>query len=410
MTGVEVQTFGCRLNLAEGESVRAAAGDADDLVIVNSCAVTAEAVRQAEKAVRRAHRDRPEARIVVTGCAAQLEPDRFAAMPGVSRVIGNAEKLRPESYRPASNAGVADIFADRSAPAPATSFADRSRAFVQVQAGCDHRCTFCIIPFARGHGRSVPAAVVVNRIAALVDAGAREVVLTGVDLTGYGAGLAEPLSLGQLVERILRAVPGLARLRLSSIDTVEIDPLLAELIGGEPRLMPHLHLSLQSGDDMILKRMRRRHGRDVAIRTVTDLKARRPDLAIGADLIAGFPTETAAMAANSLSLIEECDIVFAHVFPFSPRAGTPAARMPQVELEVARKRAWILREASAARRAAWLATLVGSRQRVLMERGGTGHAENFAKVRPATPEPDAGAIVELHIVAVDGDTLVGVPA
>jgi threonylcarbamoyladenosine tRNA methylthiotransferase MtaB len=409
MSGAEMLTFGCRLNLAEGESVRAAAGDAGDMIIVNSCAVTGEAVRQAEKAVRRAHRERPEARIVVTGCAAQLEPGRFAAMPGVSRVLGNAEKLRPESYRAGSNAGVADIFADRSAPTPAATFSDRSRAFVQVQAGCEHRCTFCIIPFARGHGRSVPADVAVERIAALVDAGAREVVLTGVDLTGYGADLAAPSSLGQLAERILRAVPGLARLRLSSLDTIEIDPLLADLIGGEPRLMPHLHLSLQSGDDMILKRMRRRHGRDAAIRTVAALKAKRPDLAIGADLIAGFPTESAAMAANSLSLIEECDIVFAHVFPFSPRAGTPAARMPQVEPEVARERARRLREASAARRAAWLCGLVGTRQRVLIERGGTGHAENFAKVRPASPV-SAGAIVDLHIVAVDGDTILGQPA
>jgi len=410
MSEIEVLTFGCRLNLAEGESVRAAAGEADDLIIVNSCAVTGEAVRQAEKAVRRAHRDRPEARIVVTGCAAQLEPDRFAAMAGVSRVLGNAEKLRPESYRRGSNAHVADIFADRSVPLPATTFAGRSRAFVQVQAGCEHRCTFCIIPFARGHGRSVPADVAVDRIAALVDSGAREVVLTGVDLTGYGADLAEPLSLGRLVERILRTVPALPRLRLSSIDTVEIDPLLAELISSEPRLMPHLHLSLQSGDDMILKRMRRRHGRDVAIRTVAALKALRPDLTIGADLIAGFPTETAAMAANSLSLIEECDIVFAHVFPFSPRAGTPAARMPQVEPEVARERARTLREASAARRATWLGGLIGTRQRVLMERGGTGHADNFAKVRPAVAEVEAGAIVDLRIVAVDGDTLVGVAA
>jgi threonylcarbamoyladenosine tRNA methylthiotransferase MtaB len=276
----------------------------------------------------------------------------------------------------------------------------------KVQAGCEHRCTFCIIPFARGHGRSVPPEVATRRIAALVDAGAREVVLTGVDLTGYGAGLSEPQSLGRLVEHILRDVPGLARLRLSSLDTIEIDPLLAELIAGEPRLMPHLHLSLQSGDDMILKRMRRRHGRDVAVRTVADLKARRPDLAIGADLIAGFPTETAAMAANSLSLIEECDIVFAHVFPFSPREGTPAARMPQVEPEVARERARLLREASAARRSTWLQGLVGTRQRVLMERGGTGHAENFAKVRPAMSAA-VGEIVDVRIAAVDGDTLLG---
>jgi threonylcarbamoyladenosine tRNA methylthiotransferase MtaB len=409
---VEVLTFGCRLNLAEGESVRAAAGaaGATDTVIVNSCAVTQEAVRQAEKAVRKAHRDRPGARILVTGCAAQLEPGRFAALPGVTGVLGNADKLRPASYLAGAAAHpVPDIFADRAAPAPAATFPGRSRAFVQVQAGCDHRCTFCIIPFARGNSRSVPAEAVIDRIAALSDAGAREVVLTGVDLTGYGT--ADTPTLGALIARILRDVPALPRLRLSSLDTVEIDPLLAEIIVGEARMMPHLHLSLQSGDDMILKRMRRRHGRAHAIATVAALKAKRPDIAIGADLIAGFPTETADMAANSLSLIEECDIVFGHIFPYSPRAGTPAARMPQVEPEVARTRARALRQACAAVQGRWLAGLVGTRQRVLMERGGTGHTESFAKVRtPAETPLPAGAIADLRIVAADGDTLLGIPA
>jgi threonylcarbamoyladenosine tRNA methylthiotransferase MtaB len=412
VSDIDVLTFGCRLNLAEGESVRAAAGaaGATDTVIVNSCAVTQEAVRQAEKAVRKAHRDRPEANIVVTGCAAQLEPGRFATMPGVTRVLGNAAKLLPESYIAGRTPmPVADAFADLSRPAPAATFTGRSRAFVQVQAGCDHRCTFCIIPFARGNSRSVPAQAAIDRIAALVDAGAREVVLTGVDLTGYG--LPDAPTLGHLVARILREMPALPRLRLSSLDTIEIDPLLVEIIGGEPRVMPHLHLSLQSGDDMILKRMRRRHGRAHAIATVAKLKALRPDIAIGADLIAGFPTETAAMAANSLSLIEECDIVFGHIFPYSPRTGTPAARMPQVEPEVARTRARMLREACAARHAGWLAGLVGSRQRVLMERGGTGHGESFAKVRtPAELSIEAGSIVDLRILATDGDTLLGVPA
>ncbi|MDB5690103.1 MAG: MiaB-like tRNA modifying protein [Sphingomonas bacterium] len=409
---VEVLTFGCRLNLAEGEAVRAAAcaAGAKETVIVNSCAVTQEAVRQAEKAIRKAHRDRPEARIVVTGCAAQLEPGRFTGMPGVSRVLGNADKLRPASYLAGQPAPpVPDVFADMSAPAPAATLSGRSRAFVQVQAGCDHRCTFCIIPFARGNSRSVPATAVVDRIAALVDAGAREVVLTGVDLTGYGTGDAP--ALGALIARILRDVPSLPRLRLSSLDTVEIDPLLAEVIVGEPRVMPHLHLSLQSGDDMILKRMRRRHGRAHAVATVAKLKAKRPDIAIGADLIAGFPTETTGMAANSLSLIEECDIVFGHIFPYSPRAGTPAARMPQVEPEVARTRARALRQACADRHARWLGGLVGTRQSVLMERGGTGHTESFAKVRmPAEIPFEAGAIADLRIVGTDGDMLLGVPA
>jgi threonylcarbamoyladenosine tRNA methylthiotransferase MtaB len=414
MSGVDVLTFGCRLNLAESERIREAAGDAPDTIVVNSCAVTGEAVRQAEKAVRRAHRERPEARIIVTGCAAQLEPARFAGMAGVTRILGNAEKLRSEHYRALPGDGpadsrVADIFADRAPPAPATSFTDRSRAFVQVQSGCDHRCTFCIIPFARGHGRSVPADRVIERIAALVDAGAREAVLTGVDLTGYGADLDAGQTLGALAARILRDVPGLPRLRLSSIDTIEIDPLLFDLLAGEPRMMPHLHLSLQSGDDMILKRMKRRHGRAQAIATVQALKARRPDIAIGADLIAGFPTETAAMAGQSLALIDECDIVFAHVFPFSPRAGTPAARMPQVEPEVARQRARALREASAARRAHWLQSLVGSTQNVLTERGGIGHAENFARVR-CPSHAAVGKVSTVRITAVDGDILVGVPA
>jgi threonylcarbamoyladenosine tRNA methylthiotransferase MtaB len=409
---VEVLTFGCRLNLAEGDSARLAAdaAGATDTVIVNSCAVTQEAVRQAEKAVRRAHRDRPGASIVVTGCAAQLEPARFAAMPGVTRVLGNADKLRPESYRSGNVArAVPDAFADISAPSPAVTFAGRSRAFVQVQAGCDHRCTFCIIPFARGNSRAVAAGAVVDRIAALVDSGAREVVLTGVDLTGYAT--ADTPTLGALIARILRDVPALPRLRLSSLDTVEIDPLLGEIIAGEARVMPHLHLSLQSGDDMILKRMRRRHDRAHAIAAVARLKALRPDIAIGADLIAGFPTETADMAANSLSLIEECDIVFGHIFPYSPRAGTPAARMPQIEPEVARIRARTLRAACGDRHARWIAGLVGTRQRVLMERGGSGHAENFARVRlPAEIPFEAGTILDLRIIASDGEALLGVPA
>ncbi|HEY0116629.1 MAG TPA: tRNA (N(6)-L-threonylcarbamoyladenosine(37)-C(2))-methylthiotransferase MtaB, partial [Allosphingosinicella sp.] len=322
MSGVEVITLGCRLNAAESQAMRALAaneceGDEQDLVIVNSCAVTNEAVRQTRQAIRRAKRARPDARVIVTGCAAQVEPERFAAMPEVSRVLGNREKFLPSSFQrklgshfpsllkanEMEKVAVSDILAvQETAPHLVRGFSDRARAFVEVQNGCDHRCTFCIIPYGRGNSRSVPAGLVVERIKALVDEGFREVVLTGVDVTSYGADLPGQPSLGLLVERILRHVPGLPRLRLSSIDCIEIDDRLFDLLTGEPRLMPHLHLSLQAGDDMVLKRMKRRHSRRQAIALVERLKARRPQIAIGADLIAGFPTETEEMAANSLAL------------------------------------------------------------------------------------------------------------
>ncbi len=409
MSGPEIITFGCRLNAAESEAMRVLAGRQDDLVIVNSCAVTNEAVRQTRQAIRKAKRTRPEARIIVTGCAAQIEPQSFAEMPEVSLVLGNGDKLSANSFLPEQPEGarVSDIMAVReTAPHLVTGFAERSRAFVEVQNGCDHRCTFCIIPYGRGNSRSVPAGLVVERVKALVDQGFAEVVLTGVDVTSYGPDLPGSPSLGLLIERILRHVPALPRLRLSSLDSIEIDERLFDIITGEPRFMPHLHMSFQAGDDMILKRMKRRHNRGQAVEIVGRLKEKRPEIAIGADLIAGFPTETEEMAENSLRLVEECDIVMGHIFPFSPRKGTPAARMPQVAPTVAKQRAQRLRQASASRRAVWLERLRGTRQKVLVERdSGFGHAENFAPVRVVGGS--VGTIVPVRVTGVDGDTLIG---
>lgn len=409
MSGPQLITMGCRLNAAESEAMRLLAADEDDLIIVNSCAVTNEAVRQTGQAIRKAKRARPGARVVVTGCAAQIEPERFAAMPEVSRVVGNREKFDVSAFLAgaAERVKVSDIMAVReTAPHLITGFAERARAFVEVQNGCDHRCTFCIIPYGRGNSRSVPAGLVIDRIKALVDGGFREVVLTGVDLTSYGPDLPGSPSLGQLVERILKLVPGLERLRLSSIDSVEIDDQLFDIITGEPRFMPHLHLSLQSGDDMILKRMKRRHSRAQAIAIVERLKTRRPDIAIGADLIAGFPTESEEMASNSLKLIDDCDIVMGHIFPFSPRRGTPAARMPQVDPMLVKERARRLREASARRKTAWLQALVGTRQQVLVEReDGFGHSESFAPIR--VPGAPVGSVATTQIRALEGDVLIG---
>ena len=416
MSGPEIVTLGCRLNIAESEAMRALAGDQDDLVIVNSCAVTAEAVRDTRHAIRRARRARPDARILVTGCAAQIEPETFAAMPEVTRVLGNAEKQQAASFLPAGDAPkilVSDIMRVReTAPQLAGAFTGHSRAFVEVQNGCDHRCTFCVIPYGRGNSRSVPAGLVVEHIRALVASGYREIVLTGVDITSYGPDLPGQPTLGQLIERILRFVPELQRLRLSSLDSVEIDERLFELLTGEPRMMPHLHLSLQAGDDMILKRMKRRHSRTQAIAMVERLKAKRPEIAIGADLIAGFPTEDDAMAANSLALIDECDIVFAHIFPYSPRAGTPAARMPQVAPRAIKARAAALRAAGRRRKMAWLAEQAGRVQHILVERGGRGHAENFANVRlaPSLTPARQGDILAVRPTHLEGDTLIGIPA
>lgn len=406
----EVISLGCRLNIAESETIRTLLG-CRDAVVVNSCAVTNEAVAGTRRAIRRARRERPDAELIVTGCAAQIDPLGFAAMPEVDRVIGNADKLLPEAWAGQEPVRVSDWDAVRSnAPHLAPAFAAHVRAFVEVQNGCDHRCTFCAIPFGRGPARSAPAGAVVARVAEVVAAGHREVVLTGVDLTSYGHDLPGQPSLGQLVERILTHVPALERLRLSSLDSIEIDDRLMALLTGEPRVLPHVHLSLQAGNDLILKRMKRRHLRADAVAMVARLKAARPEIAIGADLIAGFPTEDDAMFADTLTLLDDCDIVHAHIFPFSPRAGTPAARMPQVNPAVARERAATLRARAAERRTEWLRRHVGTRQRVLVERpGDRGHAEAFAEVG-LDRTMQAGTIADVAIIAVEQDRLVGVAA
>ena len=414
MSGPELVTLGCKLNFAESEAMRALAADRDDLVIVNSCAVTAEAVRKTRQQIRKARRERPEAEIVVTGCAAQIEPETFSAMPEVDRVLGNRDKMLAENFTSTPSI-VSDIMAVReTAPHLVTGFADRVRAFVEVQNGCDHRCTFCVIPYGRGNSRSVPAGFVVERIRALVGEGFQEVVLTGVDVTSYGPDLPGSPSLGSLVERILKGVPGLSRLRLSSIDSVEIDDLLFEIITGDPRFMPHLHLSLQAGDDMVLKRMKRRHDRAQSVKIVERLKAKRPEIAIGADIIAGFPTESDAMAENTLRLIDDCDIVYGHIFPYSARQGTSAAKMPQVAVPVRRERAARLREATARRKSIWLNQLVGTTQRVLVEREGMGHAENFAETTlhhsRLCRNAEVGEIVGITVTGVEDATLIGVAA
>jgi len=491
MSGPELITLGCRLNAAESEAMRGLAAGQDDLVIVNSCAVTGEAVRQARKAIRAAAKRRPDARIVVTGCAAQIDPGMFAAMPEVSAVVGNREKreagtfalAQPHPFVPSEVEGqdagatigagpstalgtnghgdvappspfalsevevrdasealeacpstslrtngvwpkgsekirVSDILsATDTAPHLAAGFGTRARAFVEVQTGCDHRCTFCIIPFARGPSRSVPAGGVIERIRALVADGYKEIVLTGVDTTSYGPDLPGRQTLGALVERILTLVPDLPRLRLSSLDSIEIDDHLFDLLTQEPRLQPHLHLSLQAGDDMVLKRMKRRHSRAQAVKMVERLKRARPEIAIGADLIAGFPTETEAQALNTLALLGDCDIVLGHVFPYSARTGTSAAKMPQHDAATIRARAARLRDAAEARRSAWLHRLVGTEQSVLVERlDGRGHAGNYAPIRLASGAAPWGAdtnavrrgdVVAMHVTHVEDGMLVG---
>ena len=409
MQGLEIISLGCRLNIAESAAIRALVGERDT-VVVNSCAVTNGAVAQTRKAIRRARADRPDAEVIVTGCAAQIDPAGFAAMPEVDRVIGNAEKLVPAAWAGTDRIVVGDIMQARdTAPHLAAAFSSHARAFVEVQNGCDHRCTFCVIPYGRGNSRSVPAGAVIERIATVVDAGRREVVLTGVDLTSYGADLPGAPTLGLLVERILRHVPALERLRLSSLDGVEIDSRLFALLTQEPRVMPHVHLSLQAGSDLILKRMKRRHGRADSVRLVERLKAARADIAIGADLIAGFPTEDDACAAQTLALIDDCDIVHAHIFPYSERDGTPAARMAQVPVALRKARAAALRVAAGRRKATWLAGLVGTTQTVLVERpGDRGHAGNFAEVRfGAAP---VGSVEPVRIARSDGNALFASPA
>ena len=402
---VEILTFGCRLNAYESEVMRTHAGALDDTIIVNTCAVTAEAERQARQAIRRAARARPDARIVVTGCAAQLQPEAWAALPGVARVLGNLEKLRPESWAADAPSAVADIMTVRETAAHlVTGFAGRARAFVQVQQGCDHRCTFCIIPFGRGPSRSVPVGAVVAQARTLLQAGYHEVVLTGVDIASYGGDLPGAPTLGQLVRRLLALVPELGRLRLSSVDPAAIDADLWRLVAEEPRLMPHLHLSLQAGSDLVLKRMKRRHGRGDALAAIGRARALRPGIAIGADLIAGFPTETGAMFQKTLDLVDECGLTHLHVFPFSPRPGTPAARMQQVDGAVVKERARLLREFGAAALRRHLDGEIGATRRVLVESQNTGHTEQFTKVVLAAPA-DSGTIIDVPIAAHDGRQL-----
>ena len=409
----DVLTFGCRLNAYESEVLRlnAEAAEAGDVVIVNTCAVTAEAVRQAQQAIRKARRERPEARILVTGCAAQIEPERFAAMPEVTRVIGNAKKLAPDFATPrAERVAVDDIMTSVDRPSPVLAgFAERARAFVQIQNGCDHRCTFCTIPYGRGPSRSMSGDVVVNQVRTLVERGVAEIALTGVDLTAYGADLPGLPTLGDLVQKILADVPELARLRLSSIDSVEADDTLLRLITEDERVMPHLHLSLQAGDDMILKRMKRRHSRADAIAFCERLRRARPEIVFGADLIAGFPTETDEMFENSLSLIEACGLVYTHVFPFSPRPGTPAARMPQLNGAVVRERARRLRERGASALAGFLARQVGTTTNALVEGHGRARTDAYAPVR-FRGEARIGAVIPLHITGAETDHLVGAVA
>ena len=427
---VETITLGCRLNFAESEHMKSLATDGD-MVIVNSCAVTNEAVRQTRQAIRRARRERPEARIVVTGCAAQLDPDAFAEMPEVDRVVGNAEKYsahafakrpfvlsevegRSEAVLPApfdyalraslrtngtgAEVQVSDVMTSP-VPSVAAGFLARVRSFVAIQTGCDHRCTFCAIWQARGPSRSLPYEAVRDAVTIELDRGAKEIVLTGVDITSYDSGL------GVLCQRLLADVPALQRLRLSSLDSIEIDDALLELVAGEPRLLPHFHLSLQAGDDLILKRMKRRHSRAEAVATVARLKAARAGVTIGADLIAGFPTESEQAALNTLRLLDDCDVVAAHIFPFSPRPNTPAARMPQLERETIKARAARLRETAAVRRTTWLDAQIGTHQTVLIENKEKGHSDGFAPVRIAGS--GRGELGPALITGRDGDQLLG---
>ena len=405
---VDVVTFGCRLNAAESEVIRREAERAGfaDTVVVNTCAVTTEAVRQARQAIRALRRERPQAKIIVTGCAAQTEPQTFAAMAEADRVIGNGEKLSAAGWAQARaafdvagspKATVNDIMAVKETAAHfVDAFAGRARAFVQVQNGCDHRCTFCIIPFGRGNSRSVPMGAAVEDARRLVGNGYAEIVLTGVDLTSYGTDLPGTPKLGTLVKQILKHVPELKRLRLSSIDSVEVDRDLLDVIGGDARLMPHLHLSLQSGDDLILKRMKRRHSRAEAIAFCRTVRQLRPDIAFGADLIAGFPTESDDMFQRSLDLVEECALTYLHVFPFSPRPGTPAARMPQNDRSIVKERARRLRETGALALMRHLEGEVGARRRVLVESRHAGRTEQFTAVKLATPR-EPGSVLHLRI-------------
>ena len=415
MSGVDVITFGCRLNTYESEIIKAEAGTAglNNALVFNTCGVTSEAVRQARQAIRRARRENPETRIIVTGCAAQTEAAAFADMPEVDMVLGNEEKLTAASYRKLPDFGVAateklrvnDIMSVRAtAPQMVKLIDGHVRAFIQVQNGCDHRCTFCIIPYGRGNSRSVPMGAVVEQARMLAGSGYREIVLTGVDATSYGADLPGAPSLGQLAKTILKHVPEIRRLRLSSIDSVEADDHLWDLIADEPRFMPHLHLSLQHGDNLILKRMKRRHAREDAIEFIARARTLRPQMSFSADIIAGFPTEDEAMFANSERLVEECGLSSLHVFPFSPRPGTPAARMPQLDRGLVKQRAARLRAVGERLLQAHLDAMVGSVQTLLVENSGMAHTENFTLVDAAHWQPRA--FVPVRIAGHNGKHLI----
>jgi len=414
MSAPVFHTLGCRLNAYESEAMKELAEQAGvhGAHVVNTCAVTAEAVRKARQEIRRIRRENPDAPIIVTGCAAQTEPETFAAMPEVTRVIGNTEKMQPDTWKAmvpdligsTERVQVDDIMSVRETAGHLIDGFGRHRAYVQVQNGCDHRCTFCIIPFGRGNSRSVPAGVVVDQIKRLVDKGFLEVVLTGVDLTSWGADLPGEPRLGDLVMRILRLVPDLPRLRISSIDSIEADENLMRAIATEPRLMPHLHLSLQHGDNLILKRMKRRHNRDDAIRFCNEARSLRPDIVFGADIIAGFPTETESHFDNSLALVQDCGLTFLHVFPFSPRKGTPAARMPQLAGPLIRERAATLRAAGEAALTRHLTAQIGQTHSILTESPRMGRTEQFTEVRFAADQPE-GAIITATIGGHDGAAL-----
>ncbi len=417
MNEPRIINFGCRLNAYESEAMAEHARNAElaDAIIINSCAVTAEAVRQARQAVRRARRENPDARIIVTGCAAQTDPQGFAAMSEVDHVIGNHEKMQPATFAalasgPSERVIVNDIMSVReTAHHLVTGFGNRARAYVQIQNGCDHRCTFCIIPFGRGNSRSVPAGIVVDQVRALVEHGYREVVLTGVDITAYGSDLPGEMTLGLLAGKILKLVPELPRLRLSSIDTIEADQPLMRAIAEEERLMPHLHLSLQAGDDMILKRMKRRHSRAHAVSFCDEARRLRPDIVFGADIIAGFPTESEAMFANSLQMVGDCGLTFLHVFPFSPRPGTPAARMPQLDRREVKARAERLRHIGKGALDAYLQSCHGRRIEVLMEKGNIGRTPHFAEI--ALNEPAAsGRLITASVTGHEAGRLIGTMA
>lgn len=408
MSAPEIITFGCRLNTYESEVMRehANAAGLSDTVIINTCAVTAEAERQARQAIRRARRNKPDAKIIVTGCAAQISPDAYAAMPEVNAVLGNQEKLEASSFLTIDSEPVRvdDIMSAReTASHLVEGFDGRTRAFIQVQNGCDHRCTFCIIPFGRGNSRSVPIGAIVEQVETLMANGYREIVLSGVDITSYGADLPGRPRLGQMIRRLLNSVPELPRLRLSSIDVAEIDDDLLRLIADEPRLMPHLHLSLQAGDDMILKRMKRRHTHAQAVAFCEDVRRLRPDVVFGADIIAGFPTETEEMFANSLAIVAACGLPHLHVFPYSPRPETPAARMPQLPRDVIKERAARLRAAGTRALNDFLSAEIGKTRAVLIEKPGLGRSEQFALVDLTDTKLQPGTIVETEIThAADG--------